>query len=198
MRYGSVEWAYAEPIARALQESAEFRRWFLNQTRFGIHARNAVLLHEPMKSQRSASAESWWRSHYTEKCRCPGCSGQETDLLAVFDSAGTRFALHVEIKRPGDSFPAHKDQAGNYRLRAACWARQAPAAVLPHNDADTILVCAESQMAEFAPHLSKFGAALTFEVIAQALPQGCAFPQSHSSLDSAYRPGQKILSALRS
>lgn len=176
MRYGSTEWAYAEPIARALQESPEFRTWFLSQTRFGMHARTAVLLHEEMKSQRSASAESWWRSHYTEKCRCPGCSGQETDLLAVFDSPGSRFALHVEIKRPGDRFPAHKDQAGNYRLRAACWALKAPAAVLPHSDTDTILVCAESQLAEFTPHLPKFDAALTFDKIAAVLPTGCAFP----------------------
>lgn len=176
MRYGSVEWTYAEPIARALQDSAEFRRWFLSQTRFGNLFRDAVLLHERMKSQRSAAAESWWRSHYTEKCRCLGCSGQETDLLAVFDSAGSRFALHVEIKRPGDRFPAHKDQAGNYRLRAACWARHAPAAVLPHDDADTVLICAESQMTEFAPHLSKFGTTLTFDSIARALPRGYDFP----------------------
>jgi len=173
MRYGGVEWTYAEPIARALQVSDRFRRWFLSQTRFRDQAFTSRLLHEEMKAQRSAAAESWWRSHYTEKCRCAGCSGQETDLLAVFDDGGFRFALHVEIKRPGDRFPAHKDQAGNYRLRALCWSKQPPTAVVRHEQADTVLICAESQMAEFAPHLAKFGSVLTFASISAELPHEC-------------------------
>jgi hypothetical protein len=46
----------------------------------------------------------WNLSHCTEKCRCQGCSGQETDILAIFEAAtGTRFGLHFEVKQPADN-----------------------------------------------------------------------------------------------
>lgn len=176
MRYGGIEWTYAEPIARALVESRDFRCWFLQQTRFSEHAEEAVLLNEEMQARRAASAETWWRSHFTEKCRCPGCSGQETDLLAVFARGSFRFAIHVEVKRPGDKFPKQKDQAHNYSLRAQCWARRPPSAILPHHDADTMLIFSKSQQEEFAPHRAKFGASATFEAISRALPQGMCLP----------------------
>ena len=176
MRYGNIEWQYAEPIARALVESQDFRGWVLSRTQFAPYAAEATLLHTEMKARRSASAETWWRSHFTEKCRCRGCSGQETDLLAIFDARRVRFALHLEIKRPGDKFPRNKDQAQNYGLRALCWARTPPYSVLPHHDADTMLIFSESQREEFSPHLEKFGRYLTFEEVGKALPADVAFP----------------------
>ncbi|MDE0696295.1 MAG: hypothetical protein OXH76_10745 [Boseongicola sp.] len=109
-----------------------------------------------MKKRRNAATDSWWRSHYAEKCRCPGCSGQETDL-AVFQTDAMRFAVHSEIKRPGDRFPRDKDQARNYALRAECWARNPPRAILPHQEATTMLAFAKAQREEFAPHIEKFG-----------------------------------------
>lgn len=39
MRYGGIEWQYAEPIARALVEVQEFRTWVLKQTRFAAYPR---------------------------------------------------------------------------------------------------------------------------------------------------------------
>jgi hypothetical protein len=53
-----------------------------------------------------------------------GCNGQETDLLAVFEApTGLRFALHVEVKNPGDSF-SKTDQAPAYPVRAKCWSTE--------------------------------------------------------------------------
>jgi hypothetical protein len=172
MLYGSVEFSYAEPFANALVADLAFRSWVLRQTKFAAFAAEARLLHDEMRAQRSGSSATWWRSHFTEKCRCQGCSGQETDILAIFESAaGTRFALHFEVKQPTDKFPTHKDQAANYALRAKCWATSAPKAVVPHGDAATVLLCSASKLPEYAPHLSKFGTVITFEDVAGAFPQ---------------------------
>ncbi len=176
MRYGGIEWQYAEPIARALVEEQDFRIWVLSHTQFAGYAPEAKLLHNDMKALRTPSAETWWRSHYTEKCRCPGCSGQETDLLAVFNAGQTRFALHFEIKRPGDVFPHNKDQARNYSLRAYCWTKSPPPRILPHDHAATLLVYSEDQRFDFLPHIEKFDASFTFEDASVALPSGFMFP----------------------
>ena len=172
MRYGSVEFTYAEPFANALVADAAFRSWVLRQSKFAAVAEGARLLHEEMRALRGGGTATWWRSHYSEKCRCQGCSGQETDILAIFESAaGIRFGLHFEVKQPTDKFPIQKDQAGNYALRAKCWATSAPKAVVPHADAATVLLCSASKLAEYAPHISKFGAVITFEEVAGAFPQ---------------------------
>ncbi len=172
MLYGSIEFTYAEPFANALVADPEFRSWILRRTRFAAFAEETRLLHEEMRAQRSGSSATWWRSHFTEKCRCQGCSGQETDILAIFETAaGMRFGLHFEVKQPADRFPTRKDQAANYALRAKCWAASAPRAVVPHVDAATVLLCSATKLAEYSPHLSKFGTVITFEELAEAFPQ---------------------------
>jgi hypothetical protein len=171
MRYGSVEYQFAAPFAEALTRDVAFRTWVLKRTMFATYADDARLLDKEMHALRSPSAESYWRSHYTEKCRCPGCRGQETDLLAVFESGRNyRFALHVEIKQPKDKFPNEKDQAANYSLRAACWVRSPPKAVLPHSSADTMLLFSEAKRQDYGSHLPKFGSVLSFEEVAAVSP----------------------------
>lgn len=169
-RYGKNEARYAEPFAEALRSSQEFRTWVLERTEFRRFASSATLLDAEMQARRSKTASSWWRSHWRSGCDCEGCAGgQETDLLAVFSSPSSyRFALHVEVKQPKDRFPASKDQAANYAVRAQCWARSAPKAVVPHQAAVTLLLCSQSKLGAYAPHLSKFGAVLTFEDITNA------------------------------
>lgn len=172
MLYGSLEYAYAEPFASALVVDPAFRCWVLRQTKFAPYAAEARLLHEEMGARRSKGSATWWRSHFTEKCRCQGCSGQETDILAVFEVVtGHRFALHVEVKQPTDRFPVDKDQAANYALRAQCWVTSAPKAVLPHAAADTALLCGVSKLEEYRSHLPKFGAVITFEDVAKMFPK---------------------------
>jgi hypothetical protein len=182
MRYGAVEFAYAEPFANALVEDSSFRAWVLRQTKFS-EAEGADILHEEMMAQRNAT--TYWRSHFTEKCRCQGCSGQETDIFAVFEGAtGIRFALHFEVKQPRDKFPANKDQAANYAFRAKCWVDNLPQAVLAHDDAATVLLCSASKLREYARHLPKFGSIITFEEVNKNFPNlYCRLFQSTDTLD---------------
>ena len=172
MKYGNIEYQYAAPFAEALVSDPNFRSWLLRQTKFAEFAGNARLMDREMKAKRSASAQSWWRSHYTEKCRCDGCGGRETDLLAIFEAAkGVRFALHVEVKQPNDKFDPDKRQGERYSVRAQCWARKAPAAVLPHTMAATMLLFSESKRHEYSPHLAHFGTLITFEDVQKNFPK---------------------------
>jgi hypothetical protein len=175
LRYGSTEFAHAEPFADALVTSAVFRSWVLKKTRFSEVADQARLLHKEMQAARSKDAATWWRSHFSEKCRCQGCSGQETDILAIFEGpAALRFALHFEVKQPADNFPPTKDQAQNYLLRAQCWIATPPKAILRHEQADTVLLCSASKLKVYAPHLTKFGAVITFEDVKKCHPAATA------------------------
>lgn len=143
----------------------------LSKTRFATFSGRARLLQDEMRALRSSGAANWWRSHFTEACRCPGCRGQETDLFAVFEAdKDVRFALHFEVKQPTDRFPPHKDQAANYALRAECWTKTPPKSVLPHSDAATVLLCSQSRLTDYTPHLPKFGSVITFEAVADAFP----------------------------
>jgi hypothetical protein len=102
--YGATELIFAEPIANALVNDSDFRSWVVRKTIFAELAEDARLLHLEMKARRSSAAKTWWRSHFTEKCRCPGCRGKETDLQAIFENADhLRFAIHMEVKHPAIS-----------------------------------------------------------------------------------------------
>jgi hypothetical protein len=169
MQYGAVEFAYAEPFANALVEDPSFRAWVLRKTKFADIGDGARILNDEMMALRNAT--TYWRSHFTERCRCQGCSGQETDLLAIFEgTTGIRFALHFEVKHPGDKFPTNKDQAANYTLRAKCWVDNPPQSVLPHDDATTVLLCSASKLTEYARHWPKFGSVITFEELNKTFP----------------------------
>jgi hypothetical protein len=172
MLYGSVEFTYAQPFAEALAKDSAFRSWVLRRTRFVAFADGSRVLSDEMQARRSSGSANWWRSHYSEKCRCEGCRGQETDILAIFEAAtGLRFALHFEVKQPADKFPRDKDQAANYAIRAKCWAKSAPSTVLLHADAATVLICSALKLKPYALHLPKFGNVITFEEIAPEFPK---------------------------
>jgi hypothetical protein len=173
MSYGNKELQYAEPFAEALVDNPAFRSWVLRQTKFAGFADQARLLHREMQAQRSAGAKYWWRSHFTESCRCLGCSGQETDLLAIFETAtGHRFALHVEVKHPGDRFKDAGNQAASYPIRARCWATngKTPAKVLPHAAATTVLLCSSLKLIDYTEHIGHFATVITFEDIKRNFP----------------------------
>jgi hypothetical protein len=171
MLYGSLEFAYAEPFANTLESDPEFRTWVLRQTKFLDFAEGARLLRDEMRALRSGASLTWWRSHFTEKCRCKGCSGQETDILAIFEATGgARFALHFEVKQPSDKFSTQRDQAASYAIRSKCWANVAAKHVVSHAEADTVLLCSVAKLPEYAPHVAKFGSVITFEGIAALFP----------------------------
>jgi hypothetical protein len=168
--YGLRELRYAAPFADALVDDPDFRTWVLSRTKFAKYSLDARVLDREMLAKRSAKAASWWRSHFREKCRCDGCSGRETDLLAIFESPGAfRFALHVEVKNPRDKFTNAK-QARSYQLRAKCWCANPPLKVLPHADAGTALLFSEEKRMEFSPYLEFFETLITFQEIASSFP----------------------------
>jgi hypothetical protein len=171
MNYGKLELVYAEPFAEALVNNLTFRSWVLGKTKFADSCNSARLLDREMLAKRSAGTRYWWRSHFSEACRCCGCSGKETDLLAIFETvAELRFALHVEVKRPGDKFKA--DQAAAYPVRAMCWSTngRTPSKILRHSDAATLLLFSNENRQEFAPHLTYFDTLITFEEIEDNFP----------------------------
>ena len=51
MRYGSLEYKYASPIARALADNATFREWVLLQSEFSEFS-DARILHDEMAVHR--------------------------------------------------------------------------------------------------------------------------------------------------
>jgi hypothetical protein len=166
MNYGRLEKLFARPIAEALVENSEFRVWMLRRTKFAEFAITARLLDREMLAKRSKAAKSWWASHFTEACRCIGCRGQETDLLAIFETEEAfRFAVHIEVKHPADKFKAAGSQASSYPIRAACWVAKPPSRVLLHSDSTTVLLHSASKVNEYGVNLAHFETLITFEEI---------------------------------
>jgi hypothetical protein len=176
MKYGSVEYQYAAPIAHSLVEDAKFRRWVLSKSKFSNSA-DARILYKEMRAHRQNPTAEWWRFYFTEGCRCLGCSGKETDILAMFEDAvgSRRFAIHFEIKQPKDKFKADGIQARGYPLRAECWAGKPPPKVLPHHEASTGIFFSEAKRAEYAAHLDNFQTQITFEEIEREFPHLAAW-----------------------
>jgi hypothetical protein len=178
MVYGLEELRHAKPFADALVSNPTFKAWVLKKTKFAEHAHDAQLLHREILARRRRGTKYWWRSHYTESCRCFGCSGQETDLLAIFETAkGLRFAIHIEVKHPKDGFTKGGNQAAAYPVRALCWVSKTPPAVLPHTAATTGLLCSETKLRDYAPHLEHFKAVITFEDAWKNFPDTSAIPE---------------------
>ncbi|HEY3680976.1 MAG TPA: hypothetical protein VGL45_19855 [Bradyrhizobium sp.] len=171
MGYGEKELAASLPIAEALEKSPAFRQWFLERTEFAKSAGKSRLLNDEMRALRSKRSSTWWRSHYTDSCRCFGCRGQETDLLAIFECADTtRIAVHIEVKHAGDSFKEKGTQAEAYPIRALCWVNRTPKKVLPHSKATTMLLCSEIRLKDYSKHAQHFDTIVTFESIEKAFP----------------------------
>lgn len=165
MRYGSIEFTYANPIASTLVSSVSFRNWFVAKTCFAEHAPAARLLWQEQWAKRTPGSLDWWRSYWTTRCFCGGCGQRETDLLAVFETPRQfRFAVHVEVKSPADRLG--KDQVESYARRAECWAGRgrAPKTVVLHDAATSFLVCAPSFLIRF-PDARRFPAIATYAEI---------------------------------
>lgn len=170
MKYGSLEYRYAAPLAQALVDDPAFRSWVLSKSVFAEHS-DAKLLNAEMAVHRKNDKAEWWRFHFTEKCRCDGCRGKETDLLAIFEAkTGVRFAIHFEVKQPTDTFKKDGVQSRGYPLRAQCWVSDPPKNVLPHQLASTGLFFSERKRGEYAQHLPNFPALITFEEIEKEFP----------------------------
>jgi len=172
MKYGSLEYQYAEPIARALATNKQFSQWVLSNSIFADVA-DARLLKDEMILQRQSPTAEWWRFHFSMSCKDPCCSGgRETDIFAVFEAADKkRFAMHFEVKQPTDRFDPKRMHEQRYALRAQCWTNKAPPKVLEHQDASLGIFYSESSRSKFEPVLSYFPTQITFEEIEKKFPQ---------------------------
>lgn len=178
MKYGSIEYRYAEPIARHLADDAAFRRWVLSRSKFSDYA-DAKLLKDEMFIHRRNKTSEWWRFHFS-MCKCEGCiGGRETDIFAVFEAAGSpRFGMHFEVKQPTDSFKKSSLQDHRYPIRAACWVVKPPERILPHRDASTGIFFSEVNRSKIAEFLGNFGTQITFEEIEREFPRVAEWHQS--------------------
>jgi hypothetical protein len=90
-------------------------------------------------------------------------------MLAVLEfGEGTRAALHIEVKQPTDLFRMGQGRA--YTLRAACWVKQPPKAIVSHTQATTLLLCLGSGMQRFGAEPREFDTIVTFEGIDSRFP----------------------------
>lgn len=171
MKYGSLEYRYAEPIARSLATNAEFSRWVLYKSKFAEFA-DARLLREEMILQRQNPTAEWWRFHFSMRCNDLCCSGgRETDIFAVYETVTKlRFAMHFEVKQPTDKFDPKRLQEQRYALRAKCWIDKTPPKILKHQDASLGIFFSESKRAKFEAVLSYFPTQITFEEIEKEFP----------------------------
>jgi hypothetical protein len=150
--YSPNEFLYARPLAHAILTDEAFRRWFLAKTKFADLASDAQPIPEQQARLRTTPrARQWWWFNYFchNNCSCKVATGIETDVLIVFETREKfRFALHVEVKRPGDDLKP--GQAESYPRRARCWANPAtrPGTVLAHDDSTTVLVCGNNLRAD--------------------------------------------------
>lgn len=144
--YSELELKYARPLAAGLIADHDFREWLLSGTRYERLARTAR--HDSALQQRqrgNTMTNPYWFNYWCGKdrnCACRVGTAVETDILLVFDCEDkTALALHVEIKRPGDTL--RSGQAVTYPRRAACWANEAtrPRRIPPHSEFLTILAC---------------------------------------------------------
>jgi hypothetical protein len=148
--YSKIEFPYARPIADALLSDETFRQWFLADTKFAPIAANVLPLPDDQARLRTtpSARKWWWFNHYCTKdsrCSCKIGTGLETDILIVFAAPDNyRFAVHVEVKPPGEKLK--EGQAETYPRRAECWANPSTRqrSVLAHKDFVTILVCGEN------------------------------------------------------
>jgi hypothetical protein len=128
MKYGSVEYQYAEPIAQGLIEDSAFRRWVLSKSKFS-NSSDARILHEEMKVYRRNPTAEWWRFYFTEGCRCLGCSGNQRLLEQAIDDLPEIFRIvlvarvieEMSVKETADLFGLREEPSRpGYIARAAC------------------------------------------------------------------------------
>ena len=153
-RFAPNEFLYCGPIAHALLTDPAFRHWFLQETKFADCARAAVpLTAEHASCRTTPNSQKWfWFNCFCpldRSCLCRIETGIETDILLIFAAPDRpRFAVHIEVKRPGENF--NPGQAESYPRRARCWATDStrPSTVPRHHDFVTVAVCDERAKAD--------------------------------------------------
>lgn len=171
--YSDLELRYARPLASGLIANDAFREWAFVGTR---HERLAFGARHDGAGQRARRGlpnmkNPYWFNYWCGKdrlCECRIGTAVETDILLVFSCLGdTDLAVHVEVKRPGDTLG--DGQAATYPRRAACWANDIsrPKRIPPHREYLTVLACGSNL--EGNPELAHFDKVIFHDDIAEWL-----------------------------
>jgi hypothetical protein len=163
---GLNEDALCRLFAEKIRNSAEFRSWVLDQTKFGGHS-DAILLHEEQaKSRPSVRADNWWRHWW---CRIPSSGKEgETDIFLAFEAprAKSRFALHIENKMAAeflDGQPEGYEARARYKMSDPKW--------LNYIDFETILIAPREYREARRQSCDVFNRFISYESIATFIPE---------------------------
>jgi hypothetical protein len=189
--YSDAELRYARPVAEAILADKYFRGWLLAGTPHQETYSNAEPLGDIQAALRSKGMKNpYWFNYWCGKdsrCTCRIGTGIETDVLVVLDSfKERRLAIHIEIKRPGDTLGS--GQAESYPRRAACWADPAtkPGTVPAHEDFVTILICGKDL--ESDTRVSAFDKVIFHDAIAERLTIYPERPKAVMPLNTSAQP----------
>jgi hypothetical protein len=151
-KYSPLEFRYARPLARAIMTRPDFRHWLLRRTKYAsVAAGSCPVPKLQAKIRKKKEQRRWyWFNHFCrDTCSCqvegwkPGDTRRtETDILIILrEPFGLNFALHIEVKPPGEDF--RQWQAETYPRRGKCWSNPEtrPATVLEHVGFVTLLAC---------------------------------------------------------
>lgn len=170
--YSEQELKYARPLANAVLDSSDFRRWMFAGTSVADLIEGATPIGDVQAQLRSNRLKNpWWFNYFCpldKRCECRVGTGIETDILIMFEnSLLQRIAAHIEVKRPGDTLGI--GQAESYSRRAQCWAHAVhrPRTVPPHEHAITIIACGRDLQQE--PRLVFFDKVIFHDELAARL-----------------------------
>lgn len=155
--------ALCDAFADKLIESANFKNWLLDQTKFAPFASQAKLLHE---EQAMRPAKRWWRHWW---CKVPELAADsETDIFLVFQVAdgGHRFALHIENKLAKSTFTNFQAEAYDFRARHMMNKPK----YLSYSDFETILIAPLSFRDLYRSKSDLFDRYISHEDIARFVP----------------------------
>ena len=158
--YSAKAQPYLDAIAQVAFASQSVRDWLLRDTSHAARYAAATSLHSEQAAARPDTKQPFHCNDGCGRgsrctCRPEGSTGLETDLMLFLGARdGRRFAVHVEVKHPGE--PLRPGEADADPLRAASWARGAyqPGSVIPHDDWLTVILRSDEERT--SPTLAPF------------------------------------------
>jgi len=173
--YSARAQPYMDALARGVFDSQTVRDWLVSGCEKGEAFIGAKSLHAEQKKRRRPTKQPFYCNYWCGQdarcaCRVPNARGIETDMMVFLaaDRDGRRLGISIEMKAPGDRLAP--GQAACYPLRAACWrdGRKGYAAIVPHDDWMTVIVCPDADLA--APDMAHFDKAIGHGEAARIVP----------------------------
>ncbi len=148
--YSAKALPYLCAIAQSVFTSQDVRDWLIEGTVVAAEYTGSKVLEfeqEAVRWAKGKTKQPFWSNYHCGRdsqctCRVEGSRSLESDAIFFFQNAKSRvLAVHVEFKRPGESF-LHGQPEG-YPCRAKCFVetwRDRPT-LNEHHDWTTVLFC---------------------------------------------------------